>query len=109
MRTMAIMAGGGSGAAALAWFVPLKGPQRSELISVKPQSVIGKDPTCDVCINDPFLSGRHATVRANNGVYVREDHSTNGTWVNDKKVSRHELVDNDFVKVGQTLMKFKAL
>ena len=66
-------------------------------------------PTCEVCINDPFLSGRHATVRAQNGVFVLEDHSTNGTWVNDKKVSRHELVDSDFVKVGQTLMKFKAL
>jgi hypothetical protein len=107
-RTMAIMAGGQQGPA-LAWFVPLKGPQRGQLISLKPQSVIGKDPTCEVFINDPFLSGRHATVRAHNGVYVLEDHSTNGTWVNDKKVSRHELVDNDFVKVGQTLMKFKAL
>src|SRR6185295_1526903 len=103
-----IMAGG-HGGPAMGWFVPLKGPQRGELISLRPQSVIGKDPTCEVCINDPFLSGRHATVRAQNGVFVLEDHSTNGTWVNDKKVSRHELVDNDFVKVGQTLMKFKAL
>jgi hypothetical protein len=107
-RTMAIMAGGAAGAA-IGWLVPLKGPHRGELITLKPQSVIGKDPACEVCINDAFLSARHATIRAQNGVFVLEDHSTNGTFVNDRKVTRHELVDSDFVKVGQTLLKFKAL
>jgi hypothetical protein len=108
VRTMAIMAGGGTGAA-IGWLVPLKGAHRGQLITLKPQSIIGKDPTCDVVFNDPFMSGRHATIRANNGVFVLEDHSTNGTWVNDKKIKTHELVDNDFVKIGQTIMKFKAL
>jgi hypothetical protein len=108
-RTMAIMAGGANATAAMAWLVPLKGPQRGQLIQLKLQSVIGKDPGCDVVINDPFLSSRHATIRVASGVYILEDHSTNGTYVNDRKVSRHELVDSDFVKVGQTLMKFKAL
>ena len=107
-RTMAIMAGGTAGAA-IGWLVPIKGPLRGELITLKPISVIGKDPTCDVVFNDPFLSGRHATIRAQNGLFVLEDHSTNGTFVNDRKVQRHELVDNDFVKLGQTMMKFKAL
>lgn len=107
-RTMAVMAGGTSGAA-IGWLVPLKGPHRGELITLKPQSVIGKDPTCDVVFNDAFLSARHATIRAHNGLFVLEDHSTNGTYVNDRKISRHELVDSDFVKVGQTLLKFKAL
>lgn len=107
-RTMAIMAGGTSGAA-IGWLVPIKGALRGELITLKPVSVIGKDPTCDVVFADPFLSGRHATIRAQNGLFVLEDHSTNGTFVNDKKIQRHELVDNDFVKLGQTMMKFKAL
>jgi hypothetical protein len=107
-RTMAVMAGGTAGFA-IGWLVPLKGPHRGELITLKPQSVIGKDPTCDVVFNDPFLSSRHATIRAHNGLFVLEDHSTNGTFVNDRKISRHELVDSDFVKVGQTLLKFKAL
>jgi hypothetical protein len=108
-KTMAIMAGGANATAAMAWLVPLKGPQRGQLLQLKLNSVIGKDPSCDVCINDAFLSSRHATIKVANGVYVLEDHSTNGTFVNDRKVSRHELVDSDFVKVGQTLMKFKAL
>jgi len=93
----------------LGWIVPLKGPHRGELITLKPSSTVGKDPTCDVVFNDPFMSGRHATIRAQNGLFVLEDHSTNGTFVNDRRVQRHELVDNDFVKFGQTMVKFKAL
>lgn len=108
VRTMALVAGGSSGAA-IGWLVPLKGPSRGELITLKPSSTVGKDPTCDVCFNDPFMSGRHATIRAQNGLFVLEDHSTNGTFVNDRRVQRHELVDNDFVKFGQTMVKFKAL
>ena len=108
VRTMAIMAGGTAGAT-IGWLVPIKGPSRGELITLKPQSVIGKDPNCDVVFNDPFMSSRHATIRAQNGLFVLEDHSTNGTWVNDRKIQRHELVDNDFVKFGQTMVKFKAL
>jgi FHA domain-containing protein len=106
----------GTGAAApgqqmqlLGWIVPLKGAHRGELHTLKPQSVIGKDPTCDIVFNDSFMSSRHATIRAQNGVFVLEDHSTNGTFVNDKKISRQELLDNDFVKFGQTLVKFKTL
>ena len=107
-RTVALVAGA-AGVQQLGWVVPLKGPHRGELITLKAVSVVGKDPTCDVVFNDPFMSGRHATIRANNGVFVLEDHSTNGTWVNDKKIKKHELVDSDFVKLGQTILKFKAL
>jgi pSer/pThr/pTyr-binding forkhead associated (FHA) protein len=35
--------------------------------------------------------------------------STNGTYVNDKRVDKQELVDNDFIKFGQFLVKFKSL
>ena len=109
VRTMAIMAGGNSGLAAIGWVVPLKGPHRGQLITLKPNSVIGKDPTCEVCLNDAFMSSRHATIRVQNGLFVLEDHSTNGTVVNDKPIKRHELVYSDIIKMGQTLMKFKAL
>lgn len=111
-KTVALMAGAGpmaGGQQQLGWLVGLKGPHRGELVTLKPLSVIGKDPTCDVVLNDPFMSGRHATIRAQPNGFVLEDHSTNGTFVNDKKVKTHELVDSDFVKFGQTLVKFKAL
>jgi hypothetical protein len=112
-KTIAFMAGpqgGGATMQLLGWLVPLKGPHRGELHTLKPNSVIGKDPTqCDIVFNDPFMSSKHCSIKASNGVWILEDTSTNGTFVNDKKVKTHELVDNDFVKFGQTLIKFKSL
>ena len=44
---------------------------------------------------------KHAEIKAENGVWVlRDAGSTNGTYVNDRRVDRHELVDNDFIKFG---------
>ncbi len=109
-KTMMFQAGAtGGGGAQLGWVVPLKGPHKGELHTLKPQTVIGRDPTCDVCFNDNVMSSRHATIRANNGKFILEDHSTNGTYVNDKRITSHDLVDNDFIKFGNTLVKFKSL
>lgn len=107
-KTMMFQGSGGQ-TVLVGWLVPLKGPHRGELHSLKQATIVGKDPTCDIVFNDSFMSSRHATIRAQGGSFVLEDHSTNGTYVNDKKVARHELVDSDFVKFGQTLVKFKCL
>jgi hypothetical protein len=112
-KTMAFMApsaGGGPGMQLLGWIVPIKGSARGELFTLKPQTVIGTDPSqCDIVFVDGYMSSRHATIKAQAGVFVLEDHSTNGTYVNDKRVKTHELVDNDFIKFGNTLAKFKSL
>ena len=111
-KTMAFMVGSGAGPAvqALGWLVVIKGSQRGELFTLKQLSVVGTEPGCDVVLLDPYMSSRHATIRVQGGVFILEDPgSTNGTFVNDRKVQKHELVDNDFVKFGQTLVKFKSL
>jgi rubrerythrin len=110
-KTVMFQAGAAGGAASqlVGWVVPLKGPHRGELHTLKPQTVFGRDPTCDVCFNDSVMSSRHATIRTTGGKFILEDHSTNGTYVNDKRVTSHDLVDNDFIKFGNTLVKFKSL
>ena len=40
---------------------------------------------------------------------LRDVGSTNGTYVNNRRVDRHELVDNDFIKFGSAMCKFKSL
>ncbi len=40
---------------------------------------------------------------------LRDLKSTNGTYVNDKRVEQHELVDSDFLRLGQVVLKFKSL
>ena len=112
-KTMAFMidqGGGGPAMQMLGWLVPVKGPQRGELFTLAPMSVVGTDPTCTVVLIDQYMSGQHAEIKAESGVWVLRDlGSTNGTFVNDKRIDQHELVDNDFVKFGQSLVKFKSL
>jgi hypothetical protein len=113
MKTQAIMmdaAGIGSGVQLLGWLVPLKGPLRGELFSLAPNTVVGTEPSCNVVLIDQYMSNHHAEIKAEGGVWILRDlKSTNGTYVNDKRVEQHELVDNDFVRFGQSLVKFKCL
>jgi len=94
----------------LGWLVPLQGPQKGELFTLSPNTIIGTDPKSTVVLNDKFMSSKHAEIKAENGMWVlRDSGSTNGTYVNNKRVDRHELVDNDFVKFGSAMLKFKSL
>ncbi len=95
----------------LGWLVPLQGPQRGELFTLQPKNVIGngQDTTATVVLNDKYLSSRHAEIVVENGMWILRDvGSVNGTWVNNRRVDRHELVDNDFIKFGSAMVKFKS-
>jgi hypothetical protein len=94
----------------LGWIIPLQGPQKGELFTLSPVTTIGTDPKCTIVLGDKFMSSKHAEIKAENGMWVlRDAGSTNGTYVNNKRIDRHELVDNDFVKFGSAMLKFKSL
>src|SRR5207248_290203 len=94
----------------LGWLVPLQGPQRGELFTLQPVTVIGTDPKSNIVLQDKFMSSKHAEIKAENGMWsLRDSGSTNGTYVNNRRVDRHELVDNDFIKFGSAMCKFKSL
>jgi FHA domain len=110
-QAFVIDAQGGPGSMQLlGWIIPLQGVQRGELFTLSPNSTIGTDPKCTVVLNDKFMSSKHAEIKAENGVWVlRDAGSTNGTYVNNRRIDRHELVDNDFIKFGSAMLKFKSL
>ena len=113
-KTQAIMmdyAGMGTGMQLLGWLVSIsRGPQRGELFTLQPMTTVGTEPTCTVVLQDSYMSSRHCEIKAEGGIWVLRDlKSTNGTYVNDRRVEQHELVDNDFIKVGQSVLKFKSL
>jgi hypothetical protein len=74
------------------------------------KNVIGTAADCDIVVTDPFLSARQCTVRCEGGNFVVIDlDSKNGTYVNQKRVSKEELIDNDTIRLGKTEFKFKSL
>jgi hypothetical protein len=74
------------------------------------KNVVGTAANCDIVVTDPYLSARHCTIRYDNGNFVVIDlDSRNGTYVNQKKISKEDLIDNDTVRLGKSEFKFKAL
>jgi len=68
---------------------------------------IGRMPDNSLVIDNPAVSGRHARVYREGNHYVLEDlKSTNGTFVNDKPVARHTLLEGDIVLVGKHTLVF---
>jgi hypothetical protein len=43
--------------------------------------VIGRNPSCDLVVDDAFASRRHASIECRRGKFFVLDHSTNGTYV----------------------------
>ncbi|RJP34428.1 MAG: FHA domain-containing protein [Phycisphaerales bacterium] len=69
--------------------------------------VIGRDPSCDIWVDDPSTSRRHAQFTCTPEGYVVEDlGSKNGTLVNDQPRDRHLLADNDVVLLGTVRVRF---
>jgi pSer/pThr/pTyr-binding forkhead associated (FHA) protein len=60
----------------------------------------------------PTISGKHASLRAQDGKFFLTDlDSTNGTFLNrdDKRIAREEIKDNDLIRLGEVTLKFKCL
>ncbi|HEU4685296.1 MAG TPA: FHA domain-containing protein [Nitrospira sp.] len=69
---------------------------------------IGRKAGNDLPIEDHTVSGRHAKVVKVQSVYFLEDlKSTNGTWVNGKRIERHQLRDADVITIGQHRIIFQ--
>ena len=93
------------------WVVALNGPLKGQDFRlVTGKNVIGTAADCDIVLTDQFMSARHAVLRHEEGSFVLLDlDSTNGSFVNDKQVSKEELIDNDRVRLGKSDLKFKSL
>ena len=74
------------------------------------KNTVGTAADCDVVLTDPYLSSKQCVIRYENGTFTLVDlDSTNGTYLNETRVSKEDMIDNDTIRVGRTELKFKAL
>lgn len=67
--------------------------------------VIGRDPSCDLVLNDNRCSRRHAIIEPTpDGFLVRDAGSANGIFVNGRRMERSPLGPGDRVRVGATVL-----
>jgi len=71
--------------------VATTGPLKGQRFTVTETGlVVGRDSVCDVIIPDTGVSRQHARVRLHNSaVWVQDEGSRNGVFVNGKRVVRH--------------------
>lgn len=93
------------------WVVALAGELKGRDFRLTPgKNLLGTSATCDVVLTDQYMSGRHASINYEDQRFTLIDlDSTNGTYLNDKRISREELIDNDRIRLGRTELKFKSL
>jgi pSer/pThr/pTyr-binding forkhead associated (FHA) protein len=73
-------------------------------------AMIGRRADNTIVIDDPAVSGHHACVYRDGDHEVLKDlESTNGTFVNDKRVRRHTLQDGDVVAIGKHKLVFSDI
>jgi hypothetical protein len=111
--TRAISVGGGDappavGAAELV-VLDERGRERDRVRVTRAPVTIGRLSTNDVVLSDANVSRRHAELRRNGGKWIVADlDSTNGTTVNGKLATEHELKSGDRIGLGTTELVFET-
>lgn len=70
-------------------------------------AMIGREEDCDIKIDNIGVSRHHAKVERIGGIYVVADqNSNNGTFVNGKKITKHNLNSGDEIFIGKHVLVF---
>ena len=74
----------------------------NELKIDQDEIIIGRDPDNDVQIDNVSVSREHAKIKRDSKSYLIEDlNSTNGTFVNGKKINKKFLKKEDEISIGK--------
>jgi len=85
----------------------LDGEIVTEVELSKAVTVVGRHPTCDICVDHPAISGRHLLFRiVNTTTYVEDLASTNGTKVNGLSTSHQVVHHLDLIEIGKHKLHF---
>ena len=86
-----------------------EGDERRELPLGPEPLAIGRDPQNDIVVDDRRVSRKHAEIRLRLGRYTLYDlQSTNGTFVNGRRVAEVVLSDRDRINVGGVELVFRT-
>ena len=88
----------------------VEGPGAGRQFEISRPTVIGRDNTADLVIDDSQASRRHARIEpTGHGAVVEDMGSTNGTFINDNELhGRAEIGPHDELLIGVTVMQVRT-
>ena len=73
------------------------------------KTLIGRSDICDVCVNSRFISKHHALLmRKDDALLLIDLNSTNGTFVNSRRIESAVLRNDDVISLGNHGIKLVA-
>lgn len=77
---------------------------------VRDRTTLGRNPDNDIVLDSQMVSGRHCVFErqgAADAVHLEDLGSTNGTFVNNKRVRHHVLADGEVIAIGRFRVQFR--
>ena len=88
--------------------VIIYGSNMGRIFELEPgERLVGRDEDCHIMLTEREVSRRHCTISVgSSGVTVRDLGSTNGTYINDKRVEEKKVRNGDRLRIGGTMLKY---
>ena len=88
----------------------MNGPRAGQRLFLRHGFLIGKQPGCDLQIEDGFTSSQHAQIAMDQAGTCRiyDRNSTNGTFVNNARITDQALEHGASIRIGSTELRFLA-
>jgi len=78
-----------------------------EVQLTKDRTTLGRRPYNDIVIDNLAVSGEHAVLQmVAQDVYIEDQNSTNGTYINGRAVKKQLLAQHDTVEIGKYKIKY---
>lgn len=89
-------------------YLQVQGPDRTLTIAIEDDVLrIGRGLAADLRLDDASVSRRHAILDPTGpAVRVLDDRSSNGTFVNGRRIQQAELRNGDVVGIGRVLLRY---
>jgi pSer/pThr/pTyr-binding forkhead associated (FHA) protein len=92
-------------------YIEVQGSGRTLLIPIGEDTLhIGRGLAADLHIDETSVSRRHAIlVPRPEGARILDDRSSNGTFVNGRRVQQAELSNGDVIVIGRVMLRYLEL
>lgn len=93
---------------AMLLFSTPEGGEQEFVLSTEGETSIGRHPQCTITVAQPSVSRKHARLWYEaGGFYIEDLGSSNGTYVNNQRVTRVSLTDGDALRCGDFKLDFR--
>ncbi len=89
----------------------VEGPNAGKRFPLSNSSIfIGRQAECELVLDDTKVSRRHAALACRDGVFYLDDlGSTNGTFVNGRRIGRTKITAGDRVAMGNSVLELRVI